>query len=156
MGIDRNITETLLGSDFESQHKALQEMGRVYLATAGFDVSAVNEIFDRLNKNDPLIWKAQYTSPEGEEWGMDTMDAFRCLVDTNRTVRLINGIFATVSEIKQRTSRKLKAIDAGTGTGIMAMALAMAGVDKIIALEINPTTAKIDGYPLKCTKVLYN
>ena len=91
---------------------------------------------------DKNFWDVQYLDPSGNTPGMDSMDAFRCLVDVNRTRPLIKGITEVVkSKIESGIERPV-AIDAGTGTGILALALIAAGCAKVHALEINEHTAR--------------
>lgn len=98
------------------------------------------EIFSKLG--DHSFWDAQYMDPTGEQHGMHTMDAFRCLVDTHRTAQLIQGIVRTIRRQVTEHKGPVTAIDAGTGTGILAMAAVVAGCEKVYALEINPSSAQ--------------
>lgn len=76
---------------------------------------------------------------KGKEIGMDILDAFKCLIDINRTYQLAQGIKETVKYLKT-TKKRLVGIDAGTGTGILSILLIAAGVDKVYAIEINTET----------------
>jgi 16S rRNA G966 N2-methylase RsmD len=136
-----NISNFIEKSQAE-RRKTLHSLGNIYLNIAGKKQSEIDNILQRVNRFDFSFWEAEYLDPDGKEWGMGTMDAFRCLIDEVRTTPLICGIFETVRELK-RNNNKIVAIDAGTGTCILSMSLAAAGVDKVYALEINPATAKI-------------
>lgn len=127
-------------NDQEAQ-KVFHSLGRTYLEIAGFEQDKIETIFkDLTNYN---FWDAIYTDDKkGVSWGMDTMDAFKCLVDSHRTQLLLNGIGRTVAEVSKSTDGPIVAIDAGTGTGILSLGLLSQGCDKVISLEINEHTAK--------------
>ncbi len=115
------------------------EISRIYAQVAGFNAEM---ILARIP--DFEFWEAEYLGGEGiTEWGMSTMDAFRCLIDIPRTTTLISGVRETVNYLKKTGKDKLIAIDAGTGTGFFAAYMTMIGVDKVYALEINPQSAEI-------------
>lgn len=114
----------------------LTEVAKVYGEIAGFDAQAW------IDDPDKKKWEAVYLDPSGEGHGMSDMDTFRCLVDFPRTLKLMRGIAREVEEI--RTERKdIVAIDAGTGTGILAITMALAGCSRVYALEINERSAAL-------------
>lgn len=132
----------------EKRRPILHSMGETYLQMAGYTNAQVAEIMGRVRSGDKAFWRAIYLNEEREgwesKWGMDSLDAFKCLVDVHRTSLLIDGISATVSSLERQGLTNIVAIDAGTGTGILAMALAAhPSVDKVIALEINDETSRI-------------
>jgi len=108
----------------------------MYAATQGWDT---DDLLGR--RGDYKFWDPEYLDPSGKTPGMGTMDAFRCLVDSHRTRQLVHGILETAAQKKSEDQGPLIAIDAGTGTGVLAMALIAAGCDYVYALEINPQTA---------------
>lgn len=88
-------------------------------------------------------WSPNYLHNIGEGWGMSTTDAIRCLYDTYRTTTFIKGVTEAVNVLKKRfPGEELVGIEAGCGTGILAVTEVLAGMDKVLALEINPTTAE--------------
>lgn len=94
------------------------------------------------NLGNKAWWDADYGVSEvnGRAIGMSSRDAFRCLVDTERTFQLAQGIRETVSYLKQQKAGSLTAIDAGTGTGVLSILLAAYGVDAITAIEFKDET----------------
>lgn len=118
--------------------EVIVKLARVYGATQGWDV-------DNLlgQRGVYKFWDPEYLDPLGKKSGMGIMDAFRCLVDSQRTRKLVHGILQTVAQKKRDVQGPLIAIDAGTGTGVLAMALIAAGCDYVHALEINPETATV-------------
>lgn len=94
------------------------------------------------NLGDHAWWEADYgvSQVDGREIGMSVKDAFRCLVDTHRTIQIAQGIKETVDHLRQQTIRPLTAIDAGTGTGILSILLAAYGVNQVTAIEFNHDT----------------
>lgn len=110
-----------------------------YAVIAGWDPRIFLEKREEVN-----FWDEQYLDKTGEEGGMVTPDALRCLVDIPRTYALVCGIGETMKEIKKiRDGEKVIGIDAGTGTGILAMAMAANGCDEVYALEVNPQTVVV-------------
>lgn len=97
----------------------------------------------------PEFWDPNYLDEGGNNWGMQAMDSLRCLVDFKRTHSLLAGIKDTVENKKREGHRDLIGIDAGTGSGILAMGLVAAGCSKVYALEINPDTADFSRQFLK-------
>lgn len=86
-------------------------------------------------------WTPKYLHAPGKGWGMSTLDAIRCLYDIERTATFTKGIYKAVQTIRQKyPSQEIVAIDAGCGTGITSVALAYAGCDSVIGLDINPDT----------------
>ncbi len=70
----------------------------------------------------------------GIEAGLRTFDALRCFKDQIRTLYF----FDTIREKIEAGDRVL---EAGAGTGILAIAAARAGAKEVEAIEINPVTA---------------
>jgi predicted RNA methylase len=87
---------------------------------------------------EPQWWLADYgvSMRGGVAVGMALRDAFKCLVDVRRTFLLAQGIRETVTQLKQAKPR-LTALEPGTGTGILAILLALYGVEQVIAIEYN-------------------
>jgi 16S rRNA G966 N2-methylase RsmD len=122
----------------ETSASCLLDLGKIYLQLIGQDPEKIYPLL-----SDVHFWDPKYLEPEGTEWGMDTMDAFRCLIDVNRTLPLLEGIAKTVESQRNAGHDRVVAIDAGTGTGILSIGLVAAGCDKVFALEINPLTAQV-------------
>lgn len=115
----------------------LKDLGAKYLSILG--KPPIPD--DKLNAF--LKGSPEYLQPIGEGWGMSTDDALRCLFDSNRTVLFIKGIVNTVKQLKlQFPGQELTAVEAGCGTGVLALALANAGVNHVIGIEINLHTAR--------------
>lgn len=112
----------------------LTEVAKVYGKIVGFDAE------EWINDPDASKWEAKYLDPSGEGHGMSEMDAFRCLVDFSRSLKLMRGIASEVAELR-KTNGEIVAIDAGTGTGILAITMALAGCSRVYALEINGRSA---------------
>ena len=131
--ISKEIIHTI-ENDPQSLKDLLYGLGSEYLKVIDKNP---DEIMPYLG--DHAFWEAVYSQ---DGWGMDTMDAFRCLVDIERTRVLIQGIGETVKRLQLEGHQEITAIDAGTGTSILAIALVAFGCDKVHALEINENTAK--------------
>lgn len=129
------ILQGLRELSFHKNEGVIVDLARMYGATQGWDV---DDFLGR--RGDYKFWDPEYLDPSGKTPGMGTMDAFRCLVDSHRTRKLVHGIFKSVAQKKKKNQEQLIAIDAGTGTGVLAMALIAAGCDYVHALEINPQT----------------
>lgn len=88
-------------------------------------------------------WSPEYLHGVGEGWGMSTTDAIRCLYDTHRTATFIKGVVNATEVLKNKfPDEELIGIEAGCGTGILAVTEVLAGMNKVFALEINSTTAE--------------
>lgn len=85
-------------------------------------------------------WEPDYgqASRDGKSIGMSVKDALKCLVDTHRTFQIYQGISETIKSLRSSGRDELIGIDAGTGTGILAIAMISLGVNKVYAIEINP------------------
>lgn len=70
----------------------------------------------------------------GIESGLKSEDALRCFEDARRTKRFFKTIF-------EKIEAGDKVLEAGAGTGILAIAAAKAGAKEITSVEINPFTA---------------
>lgn len=130
------ILQGLRELPFNANEDVIVKLARMYGATQGWDTDGLMK-----RRSDYKFWDPEYLDPSGKMPGMGTMDAFRCLVDFHRTKKLVHGILETVAQKKKEIQEPLIAIDAGTGTGVLAMALIAAGCDYVHALEINPQTA---------------
>lgn len=114
----------------------VHDLGQLYLQVMGKDHIPKEDL------NDFLLGSPEYLEPVGHGWGMSTDDALRCLFDTERTKAFIQGINKSATFLHDRFPGKpLRAIEAGCGTGILAVAMAYAGFDSVIAIDINPVTA---------------
>lgn len=120
---------------------AINYLGQVFLTTNGMPPLCGD------NKINFLLGDAKYLGEIGkEEWGMATEDAIRCLFDVNRTAAFIKGIDQTIMDMSGRLE-PLEVIEAGGGTGILAIAAALSGIERgknihVTILEINPETAQ--------------
>lgn len=115
----------------------IKDLGQMYLKSMGKEPIPTSEISSFLQGS------PAYLQPVGEGWGMSTDDAIRCLFDTERTSRFVRSIKKSVTLIKERFGQhELTAVEAGCGTGILAVAMALAGIDHVTALDINPVTVK--------------
>ncbi|EKD86646.1 MAG: hypothetical protein ACD_37C00206G0006 [uncultured bacterium] len=112
-------------------------LARAYAPYLGLDLD--RDIVPNLSDSD--WWEADYgvSVVDGKEIGMSMKDAFRCLVDVPRTYQLAQGIAQEVTHLRSR-KRTVIGIDAGTGTGILAMLMVASGIDKVYAIEINDQT----------------
>lgn len=127
-----------LSNDSEQQFsRVLMGLARVYAPYLGLDLD--RDVVPNLSNKD--WWQADYGVKvvDGKEIGMSMKDAFRCLVDVRRTFQLAQGIGQEVSQLRSR-KETLIGLDAGTGTGILAMLMVASGVDKVYAIEINDQT----------------
>lgn len=114
----------------------LFDLARVYTRILGIDFD--REILPDLNNFG--FWDPNYVDKNIERWGLDTGDAVRCLVDVHRTKQLFHGSAEVVAALKSEVGGDLTAIDAGVGTGILAISLVGLGVKKVTGIEIVPKT----------------
>ena len=129
---DPHVVEAFLAGD----RMVIHDLGQTYLNVMG-RAPIPNEEISAFLHGSP-----QYLEPIGHGWGMSTDDAVRCLFDTERTKAFIQAISASVRILKSRfPGEPLSAVEAGCGTGVLAVAMAHAGIDKVKAIDINPTTA---------------
>lgn len=119
------------------QREVLFQLARDFAQMQGWDG---DKLLSQLG--DYEFWNTQYLDESRQEHGMHIMDAFRCLVDVNRTSLMLGGINQTVEALKQSGKQDIVAIDAGTGTGILAMGLVASGCTRVYALEINQDSAE--------------
>ena len=129
------LEEKQIVAFLEGDSSIISHLGQIYLKVMGQNPIPKHAMADFL-KGSP-----HYLAPIGEGWGMSTDDAVRCLFDINRTRIFIKGIAKAVKELKKHNGG-ISALEAGCGTGILAVAMVFAGVDKVNAIEINPVTAK--------------
>jgi len=118
----------------QGDRSAIVAMGNMFLSANG--LTPMRE------ENIPSFLQGQpmYLHEEGSgQWGMSTADAIRCLFDTERTAAFIKGIATGVTELG-KTHQPIRVIEAGGGTGILAVAAALAGA-QVTIVEINPDTA---------------
>lgn len=132
--------EDLGNPDSTEINNLLHGLALKYLNVAGIPQDKVNRFMASLADFD--TWNTQYVDQTGINPGMDVWDGVRCLVDTVRTKALLGGIRESCSYLRQNQPGSLVGIDAGTGTGILSLALIAGGFDKVFALEINPQTAE--------------
>ena len=99
----------------------------------------------RPHLDDKAWWEADYgqASRDGKSVGMSAKDALRCLVDIHRTYQLYRGISETIEGLKASGKTEITGIDAGTGTGILAIIMLSQGVNKVNAIEINKETLDV-------------
>lgn len=135
--MERVGLNNLASKEKEFLESDVRQMARDYAELIGLNYDLDVAPFT----GDEKFWNVDYI--KGKDWGLSTMDAYRCLVDTHRTVQIMGGIRETVNTLKKNGARNIRAIDAGTGTGIFAIYLASLGVDKVYALELNEETAEV-------------
>lgn len=111
------------------------ELAKEYTRILGLDPASTFS-----NTENPEFWDPEYLDETGVNPGMHVRDSLRCLVDFERTNSLLAGIQKTVESMKKEGHLNIVGIDAGTGSGILAMGLVAAGCEKVYALEINPAT----------------
>lgn len=135
----RNINlDVIPGSSEDEFRGVLYDFAGKYCELLG--VNFVNDVLPHLNDKD--WWEADYgqASRDGKSIGMSAKDALRCLVDTHRTFQIYKGLEETIKELKDSGKNEIIGIDAGTGTGILAITMVSLGVDKVYAIEINKET----------------
>ena len=132
--ISKGITEEQFGP-------ILHSFAERYCNLLGVDFK--KEVLPNLGNKD--WWEADYgqASRDGKSIGMSAKDALRCLVDTHRTYQIYRGIEETVKVMKESGRTGLTGIDAGTGTGILAIIMIGLGVDKVHAIEVNNETFEL-------------
>lgn len=138
--------ERLYGADGQqhsSESLPVNKNGIARLAEEYIRLLGLNptEIFSNTVKSE--FWDPEYMDKGGINLGMAVMDSLRCLVDFERTYSLLAGIQKTVDCMKTEGHSDIVGIDAGTGSGILAMGLVAAGCSKVYALEINPATVNL-------------
>lgn len=107
-------------------------------------ILGLNPALTLSNTENPEFWDPEYLDETGVNPGMHVRDSLRCLVDFERTKSLLAAIKKTGEDMKKEgRGQSLVGIDAGTGSGILAMGLVVAGCDKVYALEINPATVNL-------------
>lgn len=94
------------------------------------------------NFSEFLAGKPLYLGKQSQDqWGMSFEDARRCHYDVLRTQLLIKGIVYQINSLKKSIGIDINVIEAGGGTGILAIAAAIAGAN-VTLLEINSETLK--------------
>jgi len=82
-----------------------------------------------------------------KNWGLSTADAERCLFDIMRTDRFKQAIDEVVQRGDVVAEANISAgdtvVEAGAGTGIIALMAAARGAKKVYAVEINPKTVRV-------------
>jgi len=82
-----------------------------------------------------------------KDWGLSTADAERCFFDIVRTDRFKQAIDEVVQKEDIVAESNISAgdtvVEAGAGTGIIALMAAARGAKKVYAIEINPKTVKV-------------
>ncbi len=130
------INDTLREGLLMGDSVAIVAIGQLYLGSMGLPLIPVSHLGAFL-KGSP-----DYLNPIGKGWGMSTDDAIRCLFDVERTSAFIKAIVQAARSLKQLGTNHLTAVEAGCGTGILALAMAYAGVEQVFGVEINPATAR--------------
>lgn len=114
------------------------KLGVIELAKEYTRILGLDPALTLSNTENPEFWDPEYLDETGVNSGMHVRDSLRCLVDFERTYSLLVGIQKTVDVMKKEGRQNLVGIDAGTGSGILAMGLVAAGCNRVYALEINP------------------
>lgn len=126
-----------------NEEKAGEASSRIYQLARDYssliDLDFDNQVSPALK--DYSFWDVDYMADS--KWGLSIMDAYRCLVDTHRTTQIMGGIKETIDSLRLQGKKEIYAIDAGTGTGVFSIYMAVLGVDKIFALELNKKTAEV-------------
>lgn len=138
--------ERLYGADGQqhsSESLPVNKNGIARLAEEYIRLLGLNPIEIFLSTENSEFWDPEYLDKTGINSGMAVMDSLRCLVDFERTYSLLAGIQKTVDSMKKKGHLNIVGIDAGTGSGILAMGLVAAGCSKVYALEINPATVNL-------------
>lgn len=123
----------------EPFRKVLYQMAIRYASYIGVDYTHETLLADCYEES---WWRPEYIKSDDGGEMMSEMDALRCLVDIERTGAFVRAIEETVRRLQQRTDKPLTAIDAGAGSGILSIALAAYGVEKTVAIELNPKTVR--------------
>lgn len=132
------LNDEFIGAFLSGDKQAIMAMGDEFLKSNGKDPILTEQVENFIGG-----WQPQYLNGVGEGWGMSTTDAIRCLFDLERTSLFIKAISNTTKNLKQKfLNEKLVSIEAGCGTGILAVAMVLSGIDQVIALDINPETVK--------------
>ena len=149
------MKERRTGISLESMRASSEEQFREIL----FDFASKYSLYLNLDfskdvrphLDDKAWWEADYgqASRDGKSVGMSAKDALRCLVDIHRTYQLYRGISETVEGLKVSGKTEIIGIDAGTGTGILAIIMLSQGVDRVNAIEINKETIGVTGNFIK-------
>ena len=94
----------------------------------------------------PLI-EEQGQMSKDSRWGISTADAERCLFDLVRTKRFQEALDEVIKEedvvAEANISSEETVLEAGAGTGVLALLAAARGAKKVYAVEINPQTARV-------------
>lgn len=139
------IPSDLVGALLDAEPLAILQFGNIYSQVNGLDAIPATQI-QRFLAKQPLY----LGNPMDGEWGMISEDARRCLYDVKRTQAFIRGIVQCIRELQLELKRDvLRVVEAGGGTGILAIAAALAGAE-VILLEINEETAN------KATKFIHS
>ncbi len=145
--IEQTIQEnhTLLQEDFireflSGDRNAILELAEKFMQANNLEF---NKKYPKASIGDK--WIPEYIALSENGWGMSTTDAIRCLLDIERTTQLVKGIKAATDDLRSRfpSDQPLRAIDAGCGSGITPAALALAGIDEVVGIDINPDTVNM-------------
>ncbi len=128
---------SLVTENPQKSEQVLHNLANSYAQLIGLDFEG--KILPALK--DYSFWEADYL--KDSKWGLSLMDAYRCLLDTHRTLQIMGGINETIKDLEAQGKKDIVAIDAGTGTGIFAIYLAALGCKKVYALELNEETAEV-------------
>jgi|GEM_PF-613938 len=113
-----------------------------------FDFEALGDLFreamEQMEESEPQL--KDDLDYEGD-WGLQTVDAERCLFDKKRTELFKNAIESVVHSgdtvLEANVSPGDVVVEAGAGTGILALIAAVKGAKKVYAVEINPNTVRV-------------
>ncbi len=120
----------------EGDRREILSLGHMYSTLNNLPIIAADDLHNYLAGR-PLYLGEQ----SRDQWGMSFEDARRCLYDVVRTQKLIQGIVHQIQQIKRFSTEEIHVVEAGGGTGILAIAAALAGA-KVTLLEINTETEK--------------
>lgn len=137
MEIKRDTLKTITEGDILQGEEVILAMAKDFAELSGVDFEGT--ILPALK--DFSFWEVDYL--KDSRWGLSLMDAYRCLLDVHRTTQIMGGIRETIKSLKSEGEENIIAIDAGTGTGIFAIYLAVLGCKRVYALELNQETAEL-------------
>lgn len=137
-GIDKNS----LRPEKNKEREFSQETLELYSLLKNIVLNEWEDFKNELKNNEKLSKQVLGYKDEAEAFsdleirqeGLLSSDALKCFEDEVRT----KIFFETINK---KIEKDDEVLEAGTGTGIMAIAAARAGARKITALEINKTTA---------------
>ncbi|GCE09117.1 methyltransferase domain-containing protein [Dictyobacter aurantiacus] len=130
------ITLDLINALLKAEPLAILHFGHMYSLINDLDPISATQMEQYLT-----IQPLYLGNVSDGKWGMASEDARRCLYDIRRTQAFILGIICCIRELQLELGRRnIYVVEAGGGTGILAIAAALAGAD-VVLLEINEETA---------------